>query len=249
MLIPQIWRSYNLLSNLLRHRTILFWQRLHEEYQQKVVILETDLTESLDELSDALEREKDYEISLNNARRREKALLIKQRRLEETMREQDEEIKYLAETKSTLDLSQGPPCDATTQTDRLYYEERGIDTGTLKSKEIPVRSVGRSRAPKPPIDNTVDGKGGNKQPPEGVDLLNSVSIARKDQILGEARRRRTLKSKKDKQRTKTLDEMPEADQSQKVIKKKKGLFSKLLCCCSSKRSESEAYERTITSKA
>ena len=235
---------------------MLFWQRLHEEYQQKVLILETDLTESLDELSDA-EREKDYEISLNNARRREKALLIKQRRLEETMREQDEEIKYLAETRSQLDLSQGPPCDATTQTDDRYdrprYEERGIDTGMSLSRskdKDTVRSSYRSRPTKPAATgDAVDAKGGGKQPPEGVDLLNCASIARKEQILGEAGRRRTLKSKKDKQRRKTLDEMPEADQTQKVSKKKKkkGIFSKLLCCCSSKRSESEAYERTITS--
>lgn len=220
-------------------------------------MLETDLTESLDELSDALEREKDYEISLNNARRRERALITKLRRYEETMREQDEEIKYLVETKSTLDLSQGQPCDVSTQTERPgYYEEKRIDIGMTKgvqmrnssrslSKNSDVRSSSRSQTS---TDRTDAVKQTEKQPPEGVDLLIHETISRKEEILGEARRRRTLKSKKDKQRKKALNEMPEADQTQKTTKKKKkSLFQKFLCCGSSnsKSVETDIYERRI----
>lgn len=248
--------SFRLFLNSLLANTFVCvaLQRLNEEFQQKVVVLETDLSESLDELSDALEREKDYEISLNNARRREKSLMTKLRRLEETMREQDEEIKYLVETRSTYDLSQGPSLDVSTQTDRPgYYEERGIDIGISKgidprnssrslSKNSDIRNSSRSRTSG---DETDVGKRPEKQPPEGVDLLNTASIARKEEILGEARRRRTLKSKKDKEKKKekALDEMPEVDQTQKTKKKKKGFFKNLLCCGSSKTVESDVYER------
>lgn len=253
-------------------------QRLNEEFQQKVVVLETDLSESLDELSDALEREKDYEISLNNARRRERALITKLRRYEETVREQDEEIKYLVETRSTLDLSQGQPCDVSTQTERPgYYEERGVDIGF--NKGVPVRNSSREGVPMrnsstqgapmrnssrdlvkntevrsssrshTSTDRTDAGKQSDKQAPEGVDLLSHETISRKAEILGEARRRRTLKSKKDKQRNKALDEMPEVDQTQKNMKKKKkqSIFKRFLCCGSSnsKTVETDMYERRI----
>lgn len=236
-----------------------FLQRLNGEFQQKVVVLETDLSESLDELSDALEREKDYEISLNNARRRERALMTKLRRYEETMREQDEEIKYLVETKSTLDLSYGNPVDASTQTEKPgYYEERGVDIGLSKGHQIrnstrslqkntDVRSSSRSHTS---VDRTDAGKQTEKQPPEGLDLLSGhETISRKEEILGEARRRRTLKSKKEKNRKKSQNEMPEADQTQKITKtkKKKSLFEKLLCCGSSnsKAIETDMYDRRV----
>lgn len=188
--------------------------------------------------------------------------MTKLRRYEETMREQDEEIKYLVESKSMLDLSQGQQTDASTQTDRPgYYEERGVDTGFNKSvparqssrglvKNTDIRSSSRSQhstsTDRTDAGNLNSKQNDPKQPPEGVDLLSHETMSRKEEILGEARRRRTLKSKKDKQRKKALDEMPEADQTQKTMKKQKqSFFKKLLCCGSSKSVETDIYEKRI----
>ncbi|EDO32762.1 predicted protein [Nematostella vectensis] len=234
-------------------------ERLNDDFTQKVLVLETDLTEALDELSDALEREKDYDISINNARRREKSLMTKVRRLEETMREQDEEIKYLSRPNLNEIGQDVETCDVMIQTDRPssspYYEERGVDVdkGSSLSREIDRKKVDYrdpSPSPREHPDGVPDGK---KQPPEGVDLLNHGAISRKDEILGEARRRRTLKKQKDKKRwkgsTMALDEMPEVDQTHHKQKKdKKSALSKFLCCCGSKSAREESYEYNTRTK-
>ena len=188
---------------------------METEYKEKIVLLETDLSEALDELSGALDREKEYEENLNSLRQKEKALITKQKRLGETLREQEQEIQFLSVTRSQIKHAENRR-DAETSTDGLFVAERSVDSA---SGDVLYRFVDKT-------DGSEEGAKPDTKP-EGVDLLNtSNNLAKKDSIIREAKRRRTLKMKRDKKRN-TMTSVSEETSPSGL----KAVLLKRLCCC------------------
>lgn len=219
-------------------------ERVTEEFKQKVLILESDLTEALDELSDALEREKDFEACLESSQLREKSLLSKQKRMEETCREQENEIQYLTLTKPKDKDKPAPEAEkstseAGTMTDFPFYSERAVDVGGHSAtgvngafSDIDLKDSGESESPQPP-------QGDSR--PEGVDLLSSTGtlLRKKNEIMREAKRRRTARSKKG-QRRDVRNRYPEPEYEKTRAKaERKSLFSRLCCCVKQQSAEYE----------
>ena len=197
------------------------------------MVLEADLTEALDELGDALEREKEYEVSLNESKKRERALMSKQRRLEETAREQENEISYLTLTRhSNQKVGAGgnkvvSSEEAASQTDFPYYQERSVDVNLA---DVNLKDGGAERSAHFSNEATAGG-------PEGVDLLNNGTlIKKKNDILREAKRRRTAKKNRDRDGKgyRPPGDAPRAG--------KRSLFSRICCCCASKDKQSAEYD-------
>ena len=205
-------------------------QRITEEFKQKIIVLEGDLTESLDELSDALDREKEFEACLENSKRREKALLNKQRRIEETCREQENEIQFLTLSRSRQNLNEMATAEVSTMTDFPFYRERSVDVGfTDVALNEPSESQGRTQTDARPV---------------GVDLLNTGTVLRKkNEIIREAKRRRTAKKKKREAGygDDAEMEMPEV--------KKESFFSKLCCCLKQPSAEYEVDTHQYRSRS
>ena len=189
-------------------------------------MLETDLTEALDELGDALEREKEFEVCLNNSKKREKALLNKQRRLEETTREQENEISYLTLSRHSnqkINNKDATTSEAGSQTDFPFYRERSVD---VHFEDVDLKDAPRNQTP------VMSGQAEAAAGPEGVDLLNSGTLMRKkNEILREAKRRRTAKKKRDKNK----EYAPAASSRTGKL----SFLNKLCCCCVSKEQSAE----------
>ena len=236
-------------KELLFHIIVLIYiflyisQRVTEDFKQKIVVLESDLTEALDELSDALEREKDFEACLESSQLREKALLSKQKRIEETCREQENEIQYLTLTKPKDKDKPTPEAEkstseAGTMTDFPFYSERAVDVGGYSTtgvngafSDIDLKDSGES--PVPP-------QGDSR--PEGVDLLSSTGtlLRKKNEILREAKRRRTARSKKGQRRDVRNRYGPEPEYEKARAKaERKSLLSRLCCCVKQQSAEYE----------
>lgn len=220
----------------------LIFQRVTEEFKQKITVLESDLTEALDELSDALDREKDFEAALESSQMREKALLAKQRRMEETCREQENEIQFLTLTKKDKDKEKEKPhvelqtAEVGTMTDFPFYSERAVDVGNVNENEafseVDLKDSAESPNPSPTQTETR---------PEGVDLLNTGTLLRKkDMIMREAKRRRTARSKKGQRRNVTgkYDSEPEHER-ERARAERKSFFHKLCCCVKQQSAEYE----------
>ena len=214
-------------------------QRVTEDFKQKIIILESDLTEALDELSDALEREKDFEACLESSQLREKTLVNKQRRIEETCREQENEIKFLTLTKTKEKPASDRPAtsDAETMTDFPFYMERAVDVGEFNENRA-FSDVDLKDSAESPSPIQTDAR------PEGVDLLNTGTLLRKkNEIMREAKRRRTAKSKKGQRRDYSRERYNyESDYPEKTRARaeKKSLFRRLCCCCV--KEQSAEYE-------
>ncbi|XP_022806921.1 CDK5 regulatory subunit-associated protein 2-like isoform X1 [Stylophora pistillata] len=219
-------------------------ERVTEEFKQKIVVLESDLTEALDELSDALDREKDFEAALESSQMREKALLAKQRRMEETCREQENEIQFLTLTKKDKDKEkekekphvEAQTAEVGTMTDFPFYSERAVDVGSFSESaafsEVDLKDSAESPNPSPTQ---------TEQRPEGVDLLNTGTLLRKkDMIMREAKRRRTARSKKGQRRNVAgkYDTGPEYEK-ERARAERKSFFNKLCCCVKQQSAEYE----------
>lgn len=217
-------------------------ERVTEEFKQKITVLESDLTEALDELSDALDREKDFEAALESSQMREKALLAKQRRMEETCREQENEIQFLTLTKKDKDKEKEKPhvelqtAEVGTMTDFPFYSERAVDVGNVNENEafsdVDLKDSAESPNPSPTQTETR---------PEGVDLLNTGTLLRKkDMIMREAKRRRTARSKKGQRRNVAgkYDSEPEHER-ERAQAERKSFFHKLCCCVKQQSAEYE----------
>lgn len=214
---------------------ILISQRVTEDFKQKILILESDLTEALDELTDALEREKDFEACLENSQLREKALVNKQRRLEESCREQENEIQYLTLTKpKAKQVEEKSTFEVGTMTDFLFYSERAVDVGGFSDNgafsDVDLKDSAAS--PTPAQTDT--------RPP-GVDLLNTGTLLRKkNEIIREAKRRRTARSKKGERRDMRNRYSPEPEyEKERARAERKSFFNKLCCCV---KQQSVEYE-------
>lgn len=193
---------------------------MEADYKEKVVLLEADLSEALDELSGALDREKEYEENLNNLRQKEKALITKQKRLGETLREQEQEIQFLTVNRSQIKHEENKR-DAQTMTEGVFVAERSVDAA---SGDVVYRMSDQKDGSRGEQDGT---KPDNK--PEGVDLLNTTNnLAKKDSIIREAKRRRTLKMKRDKKRSGSLTDISEEQPSPPSLKE---TLLKRFCCC------------------
>ena len=224
-------------------------QRVTEDFKQKILVLESDLTEALDELSDALEREKDFEACLESSQLREKALVNKQKRMEETCREQENEIQYLTLTKPKDKDKPAPEAEkstteAGTMTDFPFYSERAIDVGGYSS------AAGYSATAVNGAFSDIDLKDSGDSPPhpqgdsrpEGVDLLSSTGtlLRKKNEIMREAKRRRTARSKKGQRRDVRNRYGPEPEYEKARAKaERKTLFSRLCCCVKQQSAEYE----------
>ncbi|XP_015774626.1 PREDICTED: ELKS/Rab6-interacting/CAST family member 1-like isoform X2 [Acropora digitifera] len=221
-------------------------ERVTEDFKQKIVVLESDLTEALDELSDALEREKEYEASLESSQLREKALLNRQKRIEETCREQENEIQFLTLTKSKEKLSEksAATCDAETMTDFPFYMERGVDVGDNGDRsafaDIDLKG---DDSPRSMQTDTLVRQDGPR--PEGPDLLNTNSgtlLRKKNEIMREAKRRRTARSKKGQRRDTRETFNYDSGYAEKTrARAEQKSFFKRLCCCL-KADQSAEYE-------
>lgn len=203
----------------------------------------------MDELSDALEREKDFEACLESSQLREKALLSKQKRMEETCREQENEIQYLTLTKpkdkdKPVPEAEKSTTEAGTMTDFPFYSERAIDVGGYSAtggynatgvngafSDIDLKDSGDS-PPHPQGDSR----------PEGVDLLSSTGtlLRKKNEIMREAKRRRTARSKKGQRRDVRNRYGPEPEYEKARAKaERKTLLSRLCCCVKQQSAEYE----------
>lgn len=217
-------------------------QRVTEDYKKKIIILESDLTEALDELSDALEREKDFEACLESSQLREKALLSKQKRMEETCREQENEIQYLTLTKPKDKEKPAPAeekstTEAGTMTDFPFYSERAVDVG---GHNVGVNGTFSDIDLKDSSDSPPPAQGDSR--PEGVDLLSSTGtlLRKKNEIMREAKRRRTARSKKGQRRDVRNRYSPEPEYEKARAKaERKSLFSRLCCCVKQQSAEYE----------
>lgn len=219
-------------------------QRVTEDFKQKIFILESDLTEALDELSDALEREKDFEACLESSQLREKALLNKQRRIEETCREQENEIQYLTLTKqkdkpvAAAAATEKSTSEAGTMTDFPFYSERAVDVDVSgygvnnAFSDVDLKDAGESPTPTQPDSRTA----------EGPDLLTSTGtlLRKKNEIMREAKRRRTARSKKGQRRDFRNRYSPEPENEKaRARAEKKSFFSRLCCCVKQQSAEYE----------
>ena len=212
-------------------------QRVTEDFKQKIIILESDLTEALDELSDALERERDFEACLQASQLREKALLNKQRRVEETCREQENEIKFLTLSKPKEKASDRPATsDAETMTDFPFYMERAVDVPDYSDNRA-FSDIDLKDSAESPSALQTDTR------PEGVDLLNTGTLLRKkNEIIREAKRRRTARSRKGQRRDmsgRSYNGEPEEPEKTRARAEKKSFFSKLCCCVKQQSAEYE----------
>ena len=231
-----VYVSYAIIRCSLCYIHIL--QRVTEDFKQKIIILESDLTEALDELSDALEREKDFEACLESSQLREKALVNKQRRIEETCREQENEINFLTLTKTKEKPSDRPTTsDAETMTDFPFYMERAVDVGEFNENRAFSDVDLKDSAAESPSPMQTDAR------PEGVDLLNTGTLLRKkNEIMREAKRRRTAKSKKGQRRDYSRERYNyDLDYPEKTRARaeKKSLFRRLCCCVKEQSAEYE----------
>lgn len=202
--------------------------------------MESDLTEALDELSDALDREKDFEACLESSQMREKALVSKQRRMEETCREQENEIQFLTLTKNKDKEKEKPSIEVQTtevgtMTDFPFYSERAVDVGGFNDNgafsDVDMKDSAESPTPTAQTETR----------PEGVDLLNTGTLLRKkDMIMREAKRRRTARSKKGQRRNvaNKYDSGPEYENA-RARAERKSFFSKLCCCVKQQSAEYE----------
>ena len=213
-------------------------QRVTEDFKQKIIILESDLTEALDELSDALEREKDFEACLESSQLREKALMSKQRRVEETVREQENEIKFLtlSRPKEKVANEKPPTSDAETMTDFPFYMERAVDVPDYSDNRAFSDIDLKDSAENPSAIQT-------ETRPEGVDLLHNTGtlLRKKNEIMREAKRRRTARSKKGQRRDMSRRYEPEPGYPEKTRARaeKKSFFNKLCCCVKQQGAEYE----------
>jgi len=212
-------------------------ERVTEDFKQKIILLESDLTEALDELSDALEREKDFEACLVSSQLREKSLLNKQRRLEESCREQENEIKFLtlSKPKEKPSESKVETSDAETMTDFPFYMERAVDVGDYSDNRA-YSDIDLKDSPESPGAMQTDNR------PEGVDLLNTGTLLRKkNEIIREAKRRRTARSKKGERRDmrERYTSEPEYPEKTRARAEKRSFFSKLCCCVKQQGAEYE----------
>lgn len=197
----------------------------------------------MDELSDALEREKDFEACLESSQLREKALLSKHKRMEETCREQENEIQYLTLTKpkdkdKTAPDAEKSTTEVGTMTDFPFYSERAVDVGGYNAtgvnnafSDIDLKDSGDS-PPHPQGDSR----------PEGVDLLSSTGtlLRKKNEIMREAKRRRTARSKKGQRRDVRNRYGPEPEYEKARAKaERKTLLSRLCCCVKQQSAEYE----------
>lgn len=213
-------------------------QRVTEDFKQKIIILESDLTEALDELSDALEREKDFEACLESSQQREKALMNKHRRIEETCREQENEIQYLTLTKQKERPAapEKQTSEAGTMTDFPFFSERAIDVGSYSVNgafsDVDLKDAAES--PTPPAQPNTGA--------EGPDLLTSTGtlLRKKNEIIREAKRRRTARSKKGQRRDVRNRYSPEPEYEKARAKAEKKTFFSRLCCCI--KQQSAEYE-------
>lgn len=214
-------------------------ERVTEDFKQKIIILESDLTEALDELSDALEREKDFEACLESSQLREKALLNKQKRIEETCREQENEIKFLTLTKPKEKPSdRSVKVDAETMTDFPFYMERAVDVGDHSDNRA-FSDIDLKDSAESPSPMQTDTR------PEGVDLLNTNTgtlLRKKNEIMREAKRRRTARSKKGQRRDirESFNYNTEYPDKTRARAEKKSFFKRLCCCCV--KDQSAEYE-------
>ena len=214
-------------------------QRVTEDFKQKIIVLESDLTEALDELSDALEREKDFESCLESSQLREKALLNKQKRIEETCREQENEIKFLTLTKPKEKPSdRSAKADAETMTDFPFYMERAVDVGDHSDNRA-FSDIDLKDSAESPSPMQTDSR------PEGVDLLNTNTgtlLRKKNEIMREAKRRRTARSKKGQRRDirESFNYNTEYPDKTRARAEKKSFFKRLCCCCV--KEQSAEYE-------
>lgn len=219
--------------------SFLISQRVTEDFKQKIIVLETDLTEALDELSDALEREKDFEACLESSQLREKALVNKQRRIEETCREQENEIQYLTLTKQkekpTPAAAEKSTTEASTMTDFPFYSERAVDVGgygvNSAFSDVDLKDSGESPTP---IQQDTRA--------EDPDLLTSTGtlLRKKNEIMREAKRRRTARSKKGQRRDVRNRYSPEPEyEKARARAEKKSFFSRLCCCVKQQSAEYE----------
>lgn len=205
------------------------------------------MTEALDELSDALEREKDFEACLESSQLREKALLNKQRRIEETCREQENEIQYLTLTKqkekpaaAVAAATEKSTTEMGTMTDFPFYSERAVDVemggyGVNNAfSDVDLKDAGGSPSPTQPDSRTA----------EGPDLLTSTGtlLRKKNEIMREAKRRRTARSKKGQRRDfRNSDRYTPEPEHEKARARaeKKSFFSRLCCCVKQQSAEYE----------
>ena len=219
--------------------SIYLIQRVTEDFKQKIIVLESDLTEALDELSDALEREKDFEACLESSQLREKALMNKARRVEETVREQENEIKFLTLSKPREKASERPfTSDAETMTDFPFYMERAVDVGDYGAdNQRPYSDIDLKDSAESPSALQTENR------PEGVDLLHTTGtlLRKKNEIIREAKRRRTARSKKGQRRDVSRRYNPDSDYPVKTRERgeKKSFFSKLCCCVKQQGAEYE----------
>lgn len=229
-------------------------ERVTEDFKQKIVVLESDLTEALDELSDALEREKDFESCLESSQLREKALLNKQKRIEETCREQENEIQFLTLTKTKEKACDRiTTSDAETMTDFPFYMERAVDVGNHGDHrafdDIDLKDGDSPRSLQ--TDTLVRDDGPR---PEGPDLLNTNSgtlLRKKNEIIREAKRRRTARSKKGQRRDmrETFNYGSEYAEKTRARAEKKSVFKRLCCCFKDQSAEYEVDENVDRERA